>query len=304
MTSERSESRRIDDSSSSQGSTASLAGIARAANNIGRILLCLAIAAAVVLSLLIVQDMRSTDSPPTAVPAISLGSNSMEDALNGNWQFAGSPWSVRVQELASAELPVLLRQVPNTSSFVTEADAPEFDEAGTLVLAVLGMLGAAETAEGECVVYRAQSDGLECIAWAPRSDSKKIQIARIAQRINDSAWNMIEIGRRPQSESLGDGNLLPLLPEAAENVRLAMRFDAKGQLCAQLIQLNIDFDRLQSTWTKAGWERNQYGHEAIVGYQASMEEPIVFTRGLETILAIAPPAAGDVPRTLLLIRAP
>ncbi|MGE0755657.1 MAG: hypothetical protein AB7F89_00065 [Pirellulaceae bacterium] len=309
----------------------------RAADRLGRILLCVTVVAACVFVAKMVQEIRSADTRRAGASASAEASplDNLHDLLNGNWQFAGLPWSVRVQVLSHAELERTW-QVPApggrpgpatyASAGLDAATTAPGGGATELVALLLELLGASARPDGESVVYEVVQETLRVLAIAPREAPRAVGYARVGQRISDDRWNYLELTLTDARATFsgapaGGGQQVPespssaghLLPLAAGAEPLATRRNAAGSLLAELWLCREDPRTLTSRWLAAGWTVAESpapaqspataSHAALNPAGSGALGMWICTRGSETILALA---SGDSEpaRTLLLVRSP
>lgn len=305
---------------------------ARVLDRLVRVLLCLAVAVGTVYCLLRVEQMRTSTSPKQI--QVSLGPSSTEpllplmDAIQGNWQFAGIPWTVQSQELNPAEAIARLSEPAWLENVGDQAD-----EVTELLQTLLDMLGATPTFDSDRCVYHIESSAFIATAFAPRERPRQIQLVRVAQILGEETANFAEL-RRDMAESVSDASdgRLSLLPAHPDNIRLALRRDGQGTLTAELIQLRTDLDRVQSLWKQAGWTLTpQHGalpssssllagadvatallasgnvarrSSADVQQDTAATTTLLASRGDDAVLAIVIPDSAQLPATLFLVHAP
>lgn len=284
-----------------------------------RVLCCLAIAMGTVICLVFIQQMRSPTSTNTAVLQDSEQASHallpLMSPAHGNWQVGGIPWHVESLELPpdAADLrlvePVSLPALTlGQSANGAVADLPkDDDEFAALVHAAISMLGASQTIEAEACVYRLKTPDYCAVAFAPATQPEQIQVIRVTHRLNDQKANFLELRReatdRVTNPQAGKDTLLPPHPD---NLRLGIRTDKQGMLTAEFIQLQTDFDRVQSLWRQAGWVLTK-PTTPLSGQDdyaiPSNAVTLLATRADDMVLAIATESSDQLPSTLLLVHA-
>lgn len=293
----------------------------KAADVVGRVLLSLVIVYGVFFCIQIVLQLRSSDEANTKktaeAPSATLAiDNAMRDMVGGSWQFAGMPWSVSVQELAESDAMLNL-QSPSppmlTLNAPQKADT-DGDHLG-LIMDTLEMMGAEPKEQGEVVVYAVDQANLRARAFAPKSQPRQVQYARVVQRSGDELWNFIEIAAKRSDEGTLVAEFAPLMPRAPSGQRLALRMDTQGNACGELIELGEPLLQSKQRWEQAGWRIDVFDgkdtdsipelQNTDLAEQASEAAEVwVCTRNLDVIVAVPSQSFASESQTVLLVRAP
>lgn len=293
----------------------------KAADLVGRLLLSLVILYGVFFCIQIVLQLRSSDETSVMknneAPSASLTiDNAMRDMVGGSWQFAGMPWSVSVQELAESDAMLNLQSpAPELVKLTAPQDAETDGDSLGLIMDTLEMMGAEPQEQGEAVVYSVDQANLRARAFAPKSQPRRVQYARVVQRSGNELWNFIEIVAKPSDEGMQVTQFAPLMPRAPAGQRLALRMDAQGNACGELIDLGESLVQTKQRWQQAGWRIEVFDgndadsipelHNTDLAEQASdAAEVWVCTRNLEVIVAVPSQSLASESQTVLLVRAP
>lgn len=296
--------------------------LSRTLDLIGRVALCLAIVVAAIFCIRIVQDIRSADHRRVEAQTGDNSDGTLEDVLNGDWQFAGMPWSVRITEMSSTEAEAALEAAaPTVSPLPAEANG-ETQEEFDIIASALEMLHAQASEQEQHLVYRVDSPAMQALAYAPSAYPKQVQLIRVVQPIQDDRVNYIQLERKPAEFRQPENHSL-LLPAAPENRRLAVRHDAQGVLCAELIELNAPFSELREVWEQAGWQFDRHRVQPTLMLDKTSDPPpsdmqnylrngedhtndgvLMCSQSGTTIAVIRPTSPEASSQTLLLMRLP
>lgn len=315
----------------------------RASDLLGKILLSLATVLAALYCLSIAWQLRYSQPRQVSMPTADVGAQldrAMQNVFQGSWQFVGMPWHVSIREFSESEAQAQLQRpappqpqqshLPDPPS-ATEALSAEEEAADSLatsglLYAVLQQLGAIDRVSQETAADSAtieytfqQSSGMRGIGFASSASPRQIYCVRVMQPIGNDRWNLLELvvldaalAESPTSATQStngsalQASLLPL-QDGAE--RLAVRWDAAGQACGELIGLHEPLAKLQASWQQAGWEIESISKQATSGQVEAREEVyvqgvevLICTRGAEVVIAIPAPSLLGEHGAILLVR--
>ncbi|MCC6509038.1 MAG: hypothetical protein IT423_08020 [Pirellulaceae bacterium] len=326
----------------------------QASDVVGRVLLSLAVVIAAIYCVNIAWQLRYPAQREASLPASDAATaldRAMHNMLVGSWQFVGLPWHVSIRELSEAEALVQLeRPLPpqptdvgsvlgpnaahNAAQGGAQQAAADLDEDNSatsgLLYALLTQLGAqppsseAPSSQPAVVEYSfEQAAGMRGMGFASTSRPEQIQCVRLMQPIGNDRWNFIELvvlnSAFPASASTAressDGSLpSELLPLDQDSEKLAMRMDAAGQLCGELIRLGQPLDALRARWQQAGWQvavmseiqsqaaQAEALRETFGATNSPTAQVLICTREQEVVIAIPAPGLLTEHGALLLVR--
>lgn len=290
---------------------AGLVGLARWMDRLGRVLLILVILGAIVFCLSTIQELRAPGRRPQ-LSSEEPQSPSLEDSLanmmNGDWQFASVPWSVKVKEVATAEALALM--TAEVSALSVWSDTSEDD----VVIQVLELLSPLKSTVGGNVCYSVDSTEFSLRGFAPLSMSTQIQLVRATKAIDAERSTFAEIIRRAAVPEQTSGSPEFLLPRRTADRTLAIRRDARGYLCAELVELESDVAQTVNDWKKAGWSvtpqnaSQEASNDSISeglgdgSLTLSAEQVFLCKNKSESIYAVVSSKLASSSRTMLLVR--
>ena len=247
---------------------------------LGRFLLCLAIFVGAFVCIGIFQGIRADrHQEPIEQAAVPDTTELVSSALNGNWRFADVEWAFRLSSVNDQELTQQLDMAPDLNQESSPRSGEEQD-GDRAVFALVELMKAKQSEERNQVVYRIASETTRGVAFARNVTPKAIEFARLANRVAKNEWKLVEI-RRTRSSDTGSTNQPSLLPVAKENKYLARRFDVNGVLCAELIELGLDFSTLSENWKAEGWQESEVrpGVENALAATDDADVCILFSKG-------------------------
>ena len=178
-------------------------------------------------------------------------------------------------------------------------------------MGMLTMLNAVVTHSEQCVTYRVEQAGFQAIAFAPADRPREVHVGRMVQEAGDGMCKFVEVKRMEPPSQPTTQQVESLLPIANPNTRIAVRRDATGQVCAELIALQEDWQDVQAMWENHGWSvREQLDQPTIPANSESPTEiapaqnVFICQRGKVSLMAVISGDAAHSPRTMLVVHAP
>lgn len=223
--------------------------MARFVELISRLVLCVAAVAAVIFCVALIQANRSQSRART-VEANEVGSpepgDSLASILNGDWEFSAIPWSVKIQDLTKEDGAEQMRAVPSSLAF--EVGEQERD----LVSEAIELLSPQKSEIEGGTAYKVEGSGFQLVGYANSNKPPQIVLVKTIQPLDENRVSYIELARRP-APNAGLVESSSSFPKCPESSKFAVRHDSSGAICAELIELNSNFDALLSEWISDGW---------------------------------------------------
>ncbi len=222
----------------------------------------------------IILSKPSNSSSSLAKPTEALlGPEQTEQFLDGQWQFAGIPWSANVEQLSETEAMQRINLPPEKALALLNGEGDGLLQA----FDILESLNATVVKTEFGVVYRVESDSFRLVGVAPASSPKSIRCVRLAQPMGDGNWNYVELASQANGSAAKavDDHLLPL----SDSSELATKRDSGGKLLAELISTTSSVSTVKKLWQNAGWRV----HEAASGDFVDVENSAEFSEVKELL---------------------
>jgi len=272
----------------------------------------------VVMTFFCVQTFRQLGYDPKSKGSASsnLSQNepgSVVNLLDGDWQFAGLPWSIQVIELTGNQRSQTLSEVSPPTSLPNNRPTDEYDET------IWGMISLFQPVRVDTALFASyfiEAQGWQIHCFASLEQPQQIQIIQAQFVSGDDVLKRVDLAReidfprRDESSSAGY-----LLPPGADGKRLALRRDSGGTVNAELFETAESDESLIRTWTEQGWKVSNASSEQGLPLAANsppspsnsiagglMEETMICNRGKDSVCVVLSPFSVSGTRTLLVLR--
>lgn len=200
-----------------------------------------------------VANEPTSDTP--AFPAMPIESAQMLDALSdGDWEFAGIPWRVRMAMISGDNIKQELAAWPKK----LPTDEQRIDaESSQPLVAMLRLRGATEERLGSLRRLELEADGSHVVLMTQETAAgETILLGRMAWPEASDQWKLIE--GSPQTSQSSEAttkksaqNAAPPFP--ADATLMGTRRSRDGEVLGQLASCAMSRDQLAAFWKQAGW---------------------------------------------------
>lgn len=238
---------------------------------------------------------------------------SLENLLDGDWQFVGLPWSIQVTEFDGQFKPKALANTYTPTSFQPLRPIDEYDRT---IWGLISLFQPTRADTSVCATYFIETQGWQVYCFAPLEQPEQIQIIRAQFGTDSDASKRVDLVREIDFPKRDEAFFSePLVPMGAGGTLIALRRDSFGKVCAELFETSESDENLLRMWKETGWKvRNASSMQNLpltrevlpLSQQTQASKPneqiMVCNRGKDTICVVLSQFSSSGTRTLLSLR--
>jgi hypothetical protein len=232
--------------------------------------------------------------------------------LEGDWQFAGLPWSIQVTELNGWHRSEALFERFTPTFLQKNRTMDEYDETMWGLISMFEPMRVDSISE---VTYSFEAHGWQIRCFASLEQPQQIQIIRAQLVSGNEVLKRVDLARELEFQQSEDAFSAGLLPMEANGKRIALRRDSSGAVCAELFETAESHENLFRRWTEQGWSLSDASSEQtlaisenLLPFSSSSEEKKfqeqvkICSRGKDSVCVVLSPFLDSGTRTVLILR--